>query len=297
MQRALLQAWLALQQDVEVRDVKSWLYRIVHDTALNCNVGPLGRSSLSSVRSELAELPALQRQVLLRTSLEGQSHDEIAAALGLSTEAGRGLIYRVRASLRAAAGADADTSPGSANDGGSGSGSGPHSDGSSDGGSPFSATAGPGRSGSGDRGGRLGIGRGSIIRWPGRATSRAITIGEPYRHVRFGSDRARRLSELFSGSAPSPLGGLPDTESGGGAPRSVAWRTGLTAAPRNAASPLLPNLQQAGREGDRPKSKAHRPPSGWSVIVAQQPIVESCRSGQIARCLDVGVALQGRPPA
>jgi len=124
VQQALLQAWLALQRDVEVRDVKSWLYRIVRNTALNMQRGAAGqefaqlpqqaRSSqpgpeawitISTVLSDLAALPALQRQVLLRTSLEGETHDEIAAALGLSTGAVRGLIYRARTSLRAASSA------------------------------------------------------------------------------------------------------------------------------------------------------------------------------------------------
>ncbi len=124
VQQALLQAWLALQRDIEVRDLKSWLYRIVRNTALNMQRGAAGqefaqlpqdaRSSrpgpeawiaISTVLSDLAALPGLQRQVLLRMSLEGETHDEIAAALGLSTGAVRGLIYRARTSLRAASSA------------------------------------------------------------------------------------------------------------------------------------------------------------------------------------------------
>ena len=53
----------------------------------------------------LASLPELQRRVMLSTALEGRSHDEIATALGLSHGAVRGLIYRARATLRAAAAA------------------------------------------------------------------------------------------------------------------------------------------------------------------------------------------------
>jgi hypothetical protein len=40
---------------------------------------------------------------MLGTALEGRSHDEVADALGLSHGAVRGLIYRARATLRAAA--------------------------------------------------------------------------------------------------------------------------------------------------------------------------------------------------
>src|SRR5487761_1803543 len=35
LQQALMQAWLALRRGVEVSDVRSWLYRVVHNTALN----------------------------------------------------------------------------------------------------------------------------------------------------------------------------------------------------------------------------------------------------------------------
>jgi len=194
-----------------------------------------------------------------------------------------------------------------------------------------------------------GIGRGSIIRWPRRATSRADTICEPSRHVRWRrdrrqpreplvtrrrrlprvkerepggrasgrgqascganrkrvaairlsleSDRAHRLSELFSGSGPSRLGGLHDIESAQHTAISRLAHRAHGGAPQCESLPSLPTYAQAGRKGDRPKSKAHRPPSEWSAIGANQPILESCRSGQIARRLEVGVALQGRPPA
>jgi hypothetical protein len=42
---------------------------------------------------------------MLSTALEGRSHDEVADALGLTHGAVRGLIYRARATLRAAAAA------------------------------------------------------------------------------------------------------------------------------------------------------------------------------------------------
>lgn len=53
----------------------------------------------------LASLSEMQRQVMLSTALEGRSHGEIADTLGLSHGAVRGLIFRARATLRAAAAA------------------------------------------------------------------------------------------------------------------------------------------------------------------------------------------------
>src|SRR5205807_4419339 len=46
-----------------------------------------------------------QRRVMVSTALDGASHEEIAAALGLSSGSVRGLIYRARSTLRAAAAA------------------------------------------------------------------------------------------------------------------------------------------------------------------------------------------------
>ena len=132
LQQGLLQAWVALSSSaLEIRDARAWLYRIVHNVAVS-NVRRPGHDPVSmsgsgdaqrlervsgaddeverrlAVRDALAglaALPELQRQVMLSTALEGRSHDEIAAALGLSHGAVRGLIYRARATLRAAAAA------------------------------------------------------------------------------------------------------------------------------------------------------------------------------------------------
>jgi RNA polymerase sigma factor (sigma-70 family) len=124
LQQALLQAWLALRDGTEVRDVRAWLFQITHNTALNTLRGSrydyleLSESLVGAEAPEsdldrriavrealagLAALPELQREALLRTAVEGRSHDEVAAALGLTDGAVRGLIYRARATLRAAA--------------------------------------------------------------------------------------------------------------------------------------------------------------------------------------------------
>lgn len=124
LQQGLMQAWIALSAGSEVRDPKAWLYRIVHNTAISA----LRRSGYDYVELDeslhgadapetdlerriavretlagIAALPEAQRDVLLRTAVQGQSHEQVAAALGLSDGAVRGLIYRARATLRAAA--------------------------------------------------------------------------------------------------------------------------------------------------------------------------------------------------
>ncbi len=126
LQQGLMQAWVALgNPEVEVRDARAWLYRIVHNVAISQlrlpvhdsldvedggQTGDAGdeverRLEVRAALAGLASLPELQRQVMLSTALEGRSHDEVADALGLSHGAVRGLIYRARATLRAAAAA------------------------------------------------------------------------------------------------------------------------------------------------------------------------------------------------
>jgi RNA polymerase sigma factor (sigma-70 family) len=124
LQQALLQAWMALRDGTEVRDARAWLFQITHNAALNTlrrsrydyvelNESLVGaeapesdldrRIAVREALAGLAALPELQREALLRTAVEGRSHHEVAAALGLTDGAVRGLIYRARATLRAAA--------------------------------------------------------------------------------------------------------------------------------------------------------------------------------------------------
>jgi RNA polymerase sigma factor (sigma-70 family) len=126
LQQALMQAWLALRAGTEVHNAKAWLYRIVHNSALNAlrvsgydyctlNESLSGadapqedldrRIAVREALAGLAALPEMQREALLRTAVEGSSHREAARELGLSETAVRGLVYRARATLRAAAGA------------------------------------------------------------------------------------------------------------------------------------------------------------------------------------------------
>ena len=124
LQQGLLQAWLALRDGGEVREAKAWLYRVVHNAAISARrrsgydyveldeslhgaSAPESdidrRIAVREALAGLAALPEAQREVLLRTAVHGQSHEQVAAALGLSDGAVRGLIYRARATLRTAA--------------------------------------------------------------------------------------------------------------------------------------------------------------------------------------------------
>jgi RNA polymerase sigma factor (sigma-70 family) len=126
LQQAFLQAWLALRAGTDVGDVKPWLYRIVYNAALNalrmsgydyCKLSESlsgadapyedldRRIAVREALAGLAALPEMQREALLRTAVEGGTHRQVARELGLSEPALRGLVYRARAALRAAAGA------------------------------------------------------------------------------------------------------------------------------------------------------------------------------------------------
>lgn len=122
LQQGLMQAWLALQQGTEVREARPWLYRIVHNASLNLvransDTAVLEEWTAGAVASEpdverrlavrealasVAALPELQREALLRTAVDGHSHEQVASALGLTDGAVRGLVYRARATLRSA---------------------------------------------------------------------------------------------------------------------------------------------------------------------------------------------------
>jgi RNA polymerase sigma factor (sigma-70 family) len=120
-QDAFSKALLALRGSEAEIELRPWLYRIVRNTALNDLRGrapvaaelsetlPGTRSTAAEVeaREELRDLmerlqalPEPQRAALVMRELEGLSHDEIAAALGVSGGAARQAIFRARAALR-----------------------------------------------------------------------------------------------------------------------------------------------------------------------------------------------------
>jgi RNA polymerase sigma factor (sigma-70 family) len=128
LQQALTRAWLALDRGVEVREVRAWLYRIVHNAALNSIRGERrhdhesietvlpahalraageidGALHARDALGHVAALPELQRDAIVLTAIEGRSHEEAAGLLGVSDGAVRGLLYRARTTLRSAAAA------------------------------------------------------------------------------------------------------------------------------------------------------------------------------------------------
>jgi RNA polymerase sigma factor (sigma-70 family) len=108
------------RNDAEI-ELRPWLYRIVRNTALNdlrdrppaaealaeAIAGGRNPAEAAEQREELADLmkrlqalPEPQRAAIVMRELEGLSHEEIAAALGLSGGAARQAIYRARQTLR-----------------------------------------------------------------------------------------------------------------------------------------------------------------------------------------------------
>ena len=124
VQQAFLSTWQTLRGGTEITDVKPWLFRVVHNGAINAfkrsgyrheelddALSGAGapeedldrRIAVRRTLAGLASLPELQREALLRTAVEGRSHEQVARELGLSDSAVRGLVYRARSTLRAAA--------------------------------------------------------------------------------------------------------------------------------------------------------------------------------------------------
>jgi RNA polymerase sigma factor (sigma-70 family) len=125
VQESLLKAYAALQDGAQPDLLRAWLFRIVRNTAIDEHRGvrhheqldenydgveqpPQAldrREQLAALVAAIGDLPAAQRQAILKRELEGRGHDEIGSALGLSPGSVRQLIYRARNSLREAAGA------------------------------------------------------------------------------------------------------------------------------------------------------------------------------------------------
>ena len=125
VQDSLAKAVPAIGAGVEELHLRPWLYTIVRNTGLNAlrDAGPthqqldenrdgveqppqaLERSEqMRSLVRELKGLPDAQRVALVKREMEGRSHDEIGAELGVSTGAARQLIFRARDALRAGLG-------------------------------------------------------------------------------------------------------------------------------------------------------------------------------------------------
>jgi RNA polymerase sigma factor (sigma-70 family) len=120
-QDAFTKAYLALRGTDKEIQLRPWLYRIVRNTALTDirdeppagleldgdHSSGLGPDELAEQREQvrrlmdgLRELPEPQRAAIVMRELEGLSHEQIAASLGLSGGAVRQSIYRARRALR-----------------------------------------------------------------------------------------------------------------------------------------------------------------------------------------------------
>ncbi len=125
VQASLTKAHAALLEDSREINLRPWLFAIVRNAALNAIRGEprvdvldealathANPSDLAEQRDELdrlvvamCALPDAQRQALVKRELEGVGHGEIAAQLGTTATAVRGLIFRARTQLRNAVGA------------------------------------------------------------------------------------------------------------------------------------------------------------------------------------------------
>lgn len=120
-QDAFSKALLAIRRDDAEIELRPWLFRIVRNTALNeLRDSPPSpemlaeaiaggsnpaeelerREELADLMRRLQELPEAQRAAIVMRELEGLSHEEIAAALGLTGGGARQAIYRARRALR-----------------------------------------------------------------------------------------------------------------------------------------------------------------------------------------------------
>jgi RNA polymerase sigma factor (sigma-70 family) len=120
-QDAFSKALLALRGTTTEIELRPWLYRIVRNAALNdirdrppsaeqlaetlqggqsAAVEAERREEMTELMERLGALPEPQRAAIVMRELEGLSHEEIAASLGVSGGAARQAIYRARATLR-----------------------------------------------------------------------------------------------------------------------------------------------------------------------------------------------------
>ena len=135
VQESLMRAHRALRRDDRHIDVRPYLFRLVR----NCCLDEIARSRTDSVAlhllhpgdepasvesvdtllerrdrltttlADVADLPESQRHALLRREIDGLTHEQVAAELGVSPGASRSLVLRARETLtRAAAARSAD---------------------------------------------------------------------------------------------------------------------------------------------------------------------------------------------
>jgi RNA polymerase sigma factor (sigma-70 family) len=126
VQQSFVNAYEAMHRDAAQLNLRPWLYRIAHNTALNAlrdrglrhdeldeRIDGVERPDQALERTQdlrdvlvaVQALPDRQRDAIVLRELEGRSYEEIALALGVTDGAVRQLLNRARNSLRAAAAA------------------------------------------------------------------------------------------------------------------------------------------------------------------------------------------------
>jgi RNA polymerase sigma factor (sigma-70 family) len=122
VQQTFINAHAALTAGRAPFALKAWLYRIARNAALNIARAPQTdpmpdgllepdaledvvhlRETFGRTVAAVRALPESQRQVIVRHAFNGETHEDIAADLGLAPGAIRQLAYRARGTLRAAA--------------------------------------------------------------------------------------------------------------------------------------------------------------------------------------------------
>jgi RNA polymerase sigma factor (sigma-70 family) len=124
VQQALMQAWRALQDGKDVRQLRPWLYTIVHNASVNqLRQGVFDyRELLDTVQGDddpsedverlavirqtlaaVAALPERQRDALLAVVVAGRPQAQVAVEMGLTENGLRQLLFRARTTLRNAA--------------------------------------------------------------------------------------------------------------------------------------------------------------------------------------------------
>jgi RNA polymerase sigma factor (sigma-70 family) len=125
VQASLIKAHQALLADDREVSLRAWLFTIVRNGALNAirndpewleldpdHDGVPQPPAIAEQNEELRRLvaaicalPAAQRRALIGREMDGEGHAELAAELGTTATAVRGLIFRARTTLRNALGA------------------------------------------------------------------------------------------------------------------------------------------------------------------------------------------------
>lgn len=124
VQAAFVGAWGRLSDGAEIRDLRAWLFRIVHNGAINAvkrasasdvelydDTPALGdvhaeierREDVRRTLDGIAALPLQQREALLGVAVQGRRHRDVGADLGVTDGAVRMLLHRARTTIRTAA--------------------------------------------------------------------------------------------------------------------------------------------------------------------------------------------------